>query len=298
MSDKNYVLITPARNEEAYIEKTIQAVIFQTVLPKKWVIVSDGSIDRTDEIVNNYVAKHNFMELVKTSGYAKRNFGSKNKAINLGYTLLKDIEYEYIGNLDADVSFDSSYYENILSKFQSNKKIGIAGGVRYDLCNGKFEKVIRSRNSVAGAFQLFRCECYETIGGYISLKYGGMDAVAEIMARMHGWKVESFPEIEVFHYRPTGTGTGNILNARFRNGVRDYLIGYHPLFQTLRVLRRTLKRRFLIGSFCWMCGYYWAALLRYKRPVSDDFIKYLRSEQITRLRSVFFTAKDSVSNNP
>ena len=49
-----YVLITPARNEEEFIEKTILSVISQTVLPQKWIIVSDHSTDRTNEIVEKY----------------------------------------------------------------------------------------------------------------------------------------------------------------------------------------------------------------------------------------------------
>jgi len=50
-----YVLITPARNEEAFIEKTLQSVIKQTILPAKWVIVNDGSTDATSSIVRPYL---------------------------------------------------------------------------------------------------------------------------------------------------------------------------------------------------------------------------------------------------
>lgn len=286
MQKVKYVLITPARNEEEYIEKTIKAVISQTILPIKWVIVSDGSTDRTEEIVCQYAKQHDFIDSVSTSSGEGRNFGSKAKAVEFGYQRLKQFEYEYVGNLDADISFDSDYYEKVFHKFQENDKLGIAGGVRYDWYKGRFRLQRCARNSVGGPFQLFRRNCYEAIGGYMPLKYGGIDAVAEIMARQHGWKVRSFPEIKVYHYRRTGTATGNVLTARFRDGAQDYAIGYHPLFEILRVLRNIIRSPVLLGSLLWMYGYIYAASCRYERPVSDDFVRYLRSEQLKRIWSL------------
>lgn len=283
---KPYVLITPARNEEAFIEKTIQAVIAQTVLPKKWVIVSDGSIDRTDEIVNQYAEKHDFISLVRRSGDQERNFGSKVKAFEFGYDRLRELEFDFVGNLDADVSFNSTYYEGVLSEFQDNPQLGLAGGIRYDFHNGRFHRLPCSRNSVGGPVQLFRRQCYESIGGYLPLEHGGIDAVAETMARMHGWEVESFPELEVYHYRRTGTASEGVLRARFRSGIRAYLIGYHVLFEISRGILRLLRQPPIIGSLAMLSGFGWASLKRYDRPVSDDFVRYLRSEQLARLRSV------------
>jgi glycosyltransferase involved in cell wall biosynthesis len=294
MNKNKYVLITAARNEEAYIEKTIQAVISQTILPKKWVIVSDGSTDKTDEIVERYTKKSEFIELVETTNDVNRNFGSKARALHIGCEHLGELDYQFIGNLDADISVEPSYYENILLKFQNNNKLGIAGGVRYDLQNRKFKKIITSSNSVAGAFQLFRRQCFETIGGYMPLEYGGIDAVAEIMARMYGWHVESFSHVKVYHNRPTASAEGNTFRAGFRYGVKFYLIGYHPLFMTLRILYRMCNRSILLRGPLEIFGYFWAALCRYERPVSDDFVKYLRLEQMNRLRSLNFTGKDSV----
>ncbi|MGH1362061.1 MAG: glycosyltransferase [Calditrichia bacterium] len=280
-----YTLITPARNEEAYLEKTIQTVIAQTILPQRWVIVSDGSTDRTDEIAGKYAAEYDFIQLIANDADAERNFGSKSKAIEYGYKQLSGIDYDYIGNLDADVAFAPNYYEQILTKFEENPKLGVAGGIRYDLVSGEtFEKVMCAKNSVGGPFQLFRRECYEKIGGYLPLKYGGVDAVAETMARMHGWQVQSFDEYRVNHFRRTGTAGRGIIHARFRAGIKDYLIGYHPLFQLLRGTYHMLGSPFLIGGAAFLSGYFWAALRRLKRPVSDEFVSYLRTEQMARLR--------------
>lgn len=281
-----YVLITAARNEEAYIGRTIDAVISQNQLPKKWIIINDGSTDSTADIVSRYSAQNAFIELVSVSGDKLRNFGSKAKSVNFGYRRMREISYDFVGNLDADVSFDLNYYENILSKFWANPKLGVAGGVRYDLHDNHFIKVKSARNSVGGPFQLFRRECFEEIGGYLPLKYGGIDATAEIMARMHGWEVQSFPEYRAYHYRRTGTASRNFVKSKIRMGIRDYLIGYHPLFQIFRCIFRLDEKPYVISALIWITGFLWAALMRMNRPVSDEFVKFLRSEQLKRIRSL------------
>ncbi|MFX0199832.1 MAG: glycosyltransferase, partial [Candidatus Hodarchaeota archaeon] len=178
MQKNSYVLITPARNEQDYIQKTIESVVSQTILPEKWVIVSDGSTDHTDEIVSHYAAKHDFIQFIRVSEHIQRNFWSKVHAFNAGYEQIKNTEYKFLGNLDADVSFNSNYYENVLLRFQTNPKLGIAGGIILELLNGQYVNQKLSLNSVAGAIQLFRRECYQDIGGYIPLTYGGVDSAA------------------------------------------------------------------------------------------------------------------------
>src|ERR1700747_1499442 len=105
-----YILITPARNEALFIEKTIVSVVAQTMRPIKWVIVSDGSTDATDDIVCKYVREYSWIELVRTPEHRERHFAAKVHAFNAGYARVKDLEYEIIGNLDADVSFDERDY--------------------------------------------------------------------------------------------------------------------------------------------------------------------------------------------
>jgi len=180
----SYVLITPAKNEEQFIEKTIQSVVKQTILPKKWIIVSDGSTDKTDSIIEKYTSLYPFIELLRKSNSGTRNFGAKAKAILFAYEKLQGLKFDLIGNLDADVSFDPDYYEYIIREFVLNPKLGIAGGLRYDLIKDKFYPLECAPDSVGGPFQLFRRSCYEEIGGYKPLLFGGIDAVAETSARM------------------------------------------------------------------------------------------------------------------
>ncbi len=280
----NYVLITPAKNEEDYIAQTIESVINQSIKPEKWVIVSDDSTDRTDDIVQSYADKYDFICFVKTANQPNRNFSSKVAAFNFGYEQLNGLEYDFIGNLDADMKLGSDYYENILEKFRQNPKLGIAGGVRMDIINGKSVKMRSARNSVAGGLQLFRRECYEKVGGYQYLKFGGIDAVAEISARMYGWEVESFSDIIAHHLKPTGTAAQNVFKQKFRAGVQFYLIGYHPVLPIVRYTARLFTKPIIIGSLISLTGYFWAWFRHYERPVSDKFVEYLRTEQKLRIK--------------
>jgi len=279
-----YVLITPACNEEAFIRKTIESVIHQTVLPVRWIIVNDGSIDHTANIVEAYTSKCEFMELINLNRNSIRVFSSKVRAFNSGFERVKSYDFNFIGNLDADIAFDKRYFERILEEFQKNSKLGIAGGNRFDLVNGEFIEISRSLNSVSGAVQLFRRECFSEIGGYLPLDRGGIDSVAESMARFQGWEVKTFPDVIFYHYRRTGTAENNIIKAKFNGGIRDYLIGYHPFFEIFRIISRIKNKPFVIGSLVWFLGYLWANIKNYKRPVPANFIKKLRKEQINRLK--------------
>ena len=288
MKKERYVLVTPAKNEEACIKGTIEAVLSQTILPRKWVIVSDGSTDRTDEFVALYAQKHHFIQLVKagrSSTGGQKNFGSKVKAFRAGYEELNDTPYDFLGNLDADVTFDPDYFERILEKFRINTRLGLAGGIIFELNEGKFVAQNMSLNSVAGAVQLFRREAYEAFGGYIPLNRGGIDAAAEIMTRMRGWQVQTFPEIRVLHHRRVSTGSSTILSTRFRQGITNYLLGYHPAFQIVSCLARAADQPYVVGGVATLLGYSWALIRRYKRAMPDDVIKYLRSEQMARISS-------------
>ncbi|MFK7849085.1 MAG: glycosyltransferase family 2 protein [Rhodothermales bacterium] len=290
MNEKRYVLVTPAKNEADFIEKTLASVVKQTIKPVKWVVVSDGSTDRTDEIVRQYAEEHDFVTLVRRDS-ATRHFGNKVHAFRAGYAALGDIAYDFVGNLDADIELPPDYYERILDKFIQDPKLGLAGGTRFDFCDGAFVKVHCARNSVGGPFQLFRRSCYEAFGGYIPLELGGIDAVAEIMVRQHGWRVSSFTDIIAHHYRCTGTAKGNIYQAAYRGGKKLYVIGYHPLFELVKLMRvRSVKGA--IANLYELAGYTKAALFRFKRQVPDEFVQYLRKEQVGRLKHMFMLRKD------
>jgi glycosyltransferase involved in cell wall biosynthesis len=285
----DYVLITAAKNEEPYIEETIKSVLAQTVLPKRWVIVSDGSTDQTDQIVAKYATYNKFIEFTRREGKNHTDFASKVHALNLGYKALKDLTYDFIGHLDADVSFDKEYYEKILAKFRQNPALGLAGGLIFQQRNGRFQsRPFNSSKSVAGSIQLFRRNCYGAIGGFIPLEAGGEDWYAEVMARARGWTVEAFPELKVFHHKPSKAARG-LLRDSIRQGIMDYSLGSHPLFEASKCICRIRERPFVVVAFMRLGGFLWCYWRRQKRQVPIQFIRYLRREQLERLKCTLFS---------
>ena len=283
VSKLSYVLITPARNEEAYIEKTIQSVISQKYLPKKWVIVSDGSTDRTDEIIQKYLISNSWIEFLRMPERRERQFAAKVQCFNAGCERIKDMSYDIIGSLDADISFESDYFAFLLSKFLEFPRLGVAGTPfmegpsRYDY---RFTNIAH----VSGACQLFRRECFEDIGGYVPIKAGGIDWIAVTTARMKGWTTRTFIEKTCFHHRPMGTGNSSQIVAWFRHGKKDYFLGGHPLWEMCRSLYQMSKRPYIIGGSLLLFGYTWAFLIRTEQPISEDLMKFHRSEQMQRLK--------------
>jgi glycosyltransferase involved in cell wall biosynthesis len=247
-----YVLITAARNEERYIEKTIQSVIKQTITPLKWVIVSDRSTDRTDEIVQKYANEHEYIELLKIQGDGGRSFESQVRAINAGHQILKNLPYKYICNVDADVTFPGNYIEMILERFGKDERLGIAGGFIYEEVGGVFASIFSKRRYlVANAAQMFRRSCFENIGGYIELKYGSHDTWVNVMAWKLGWKVENIQEIMVYHHRPILSAVGRFYKSKWNDGLMDYKIWNHPIYKEeyLKNLSNTIAGSNLDGSF-------------------------------------------------
>ena len=286
MSASNrYALITAARNEEAYIGATILSVTRQSILPVRWVIVDDDSSDRTYDIISEYAEKNAFILPVHLEKSKEWSFKSKANAVNFGHQHLKDLEYDFLGILDADITFDESYYERILDKFSQNPRLGLAGGIISEMNNGKYVAQSYYLNSVAGAIQLFRRECFEQVGGYIPSKRGGIDAIAEMMTRMHGWHVQSFPEITVNHLRPTGLTKSNIFKSRFIYGQRDYALGNHPLFMFLKCIHRFQERPYVVAGLLRMIGYGWSWIRKEPRPIPESVVAFIQREQIKRMRS-------------
>ena len=133
---------------------------------------------------------------------------------------------------------------------------------------------------------LFRRECYEDVGDFAPLRWGGEDTVANMMARRKGWKVRVFTELRACHHRRTGTAAASIWRARFRDGMGDYFLGYHPLFELAKCVRRIFEPPYVIGSVLRLCGYVRPRLSRQRPAMPADFIEYLRRYQIQRLLRV------------
>lgn len=283
----NYVLLTAARNEADYIEGTIQAVLTQTLRPRRWVIVSDGSRDKTDRIVQAYAGRSDFIVFARRDGGGEKvDFASKVLALRRGLAMLEDVPYDFIGNLDADITFDAAYYETLLGEFHKSPLLGIAGGILYEPHNGRFiPRYLSEAQYVPGAVQLFRRDCFNQVGGYPLSRWGGEDTVAVVTARMKGWQTRSVAGLQAFHHKVAAVTRGK-WREHFREGVMFHSLGSHPLVELLKSIRRMGKWPYVFLGAVRMYGYVWAAFSRQERAVSEEFVRYFRSEQWRRLRTI------------
>src|SRR6266850_8499099 len=279
-----YVLITPARNEAAFIELTLKSMTAQTVKPLKWVIVSDGSTDGTDEIVKRYAASNDWIELLRMPERKERNFAGKVHAFNAGYACVKDSDYEFVGSMDADLSFEADYFEFLLRKFEGQKSLGLVG-TPFKENNVGYDYRFVSIEHVSGACQLFRRECFETIGGYTPVRGGGIDLIAVTTARMKGWQTRTFPERVLIHHRAQGSAKYNSVMIRFKDGEKDYVLGGHPLWEMFRWVYQMSRRPFIIGGCALLAGYVSSFIRRKPKSVSPELQRFRRGEQMQRLKA-------------
>jgi biofilm PGA synthesis N-glycosyltransferase PgaC len=277
-----YVLITPARNEAEFLELTIESVVAQTVRPLKWVIVSDGSTDGMDDIVRKYAPDYPWMELVRMPERRERHFAGKVYAFNAGYAKVSGLEYDVIGNLDADVSFDQEYFEFLLRKFVENPRLGVAG-TPFRERSFQYDYRFTSIEHVSGQCQLFRRECFEEIGGFVPRKIGGVDLVAVITARMKGWQTRTFPEKPYNHHRKMGTATQTGLLIPFKLGRADYVLGSHPMWEFFKCIYQTTRHPILLAGSLRLAGFAWAMVSRVEKQVPADLIQFRRKEEMRRL---------------
>ena len=288
-----YVLITPARNEAEFIELTIQSVVKQSIKPMRWIIVSDGSTDGTDEIVRGYMTENPWIELVRMPERRERHFAGKVHAFNAGYARVQHVEYDVIGSLDADISFDEDYFSFLLKKLAENRALGLVGTPFKDGSAPIYDYQFVNIEHVSGACQVFRRVCFEQIGGYVPVKGGSIDHIAVLSARLKGWKTRTFTEKVCLHHRPMGTAQSSLLTARFKNGRKDYVMGNHPLWESFRAAYQMTKRPLVLGGLWLLAGYIWAAIRRVERPVSQELVALQRREQMHRLGNFLLRKKAS-----
>ena len=223
------------------------------------------------------------MHLLDTSRATGRSFSNKVNAFNTGLLFASHFDYQYIGNLDADISLQSNYFETIMTRFEKNKQLGIGGGMVSTSIAGQFVSQDVANDSVAGAVQFFRRACFEQIGGYLPLRQGGIDAAAEILARMHGWKVQTFSDLRVLEHRRTGSAVATPLSAKVNEGLRSQSLGYGFWFMLLRCIYRLTTPPVVIGSLATLYGYLKGVLSQNPIVLSPDVVRYLRNEQRQKL---------------
>ena len=290
MDNLKYIAISPVRDEAEYIEKTINSMEQQTILPKKWIIINDGSTDNTAEIIHTASKRLNWISVVDrpNRGFRKAGSGVIN-AFYDGFSKINGIKWKYLVKLDGDLSFEHDYFEKCFSYFEENKNLGIAGGLICKLKNGK---IINDSPGVPifhvrGATKIYRYNCWQDIKPLV--RAPGWDTIDEVKANRSGWATRTFYDLVLIQHKPTGSADGYWRNW-FKNGRANYVAGYHPLFMFGKCVKRMVQQPMIIVSTALLAGYISGYLKKIPRETDIDTIRYLRQEQLKRMmlkRSIY-----------
>jgi biofilm PGA synthesis N-glycosyltransferase PgaC len=281
MPETAYVIVSFARNEEDYIERTIKCVISQTIRPLEWIIVDDGSSDRTADIAQSYASQHPWIQVVRLPDRGRRDRGAGAvAAFYEGYECLDHRGYDFMAILDVDLSFDAIYFEELFRRFAASPSLGIAGGAVYNLRNGRWFIEKAPLDMVWGATKVYRRVCFERIGGLV--RSLGWDSIDTLKAQHLGWQTRTFTNLVVLHHRPIGGRSGGI-TAGLEKGKADYFMGSHPLYALARgVYRMGRDKPLIIAGLGILLGYFDSWIKREPRVDDPGLIAFLHRRQLRR----------------
>jgi biofilm PGA synthesis N-glycosyltransferase PgaC len=276
-----YVIVTPARDEETHLRSTIESVANQTIRPAEWIIVNDGSADKTGEIIDEYAAKYPWIRACHrpNRGFRKSGGGVVD-TFNDGYRMLTVKDFDFIVKLDGDLSFEPDYFEKCFNNFDNDPSLGVGGGVICYVENGQKSFEQNPAFHVRGATKIYRRATWDAIGGFWPAP--GWDTMDEVKASMLGWTTRSFPDLHLVHHRHTGAADG-VWGNLVKNGRANYICGYHPLFMMTKCAYRFGQKPYIIGSAALFYGFVTGYLKRIPQVNEPQTIQYLRKQQIARL---------------
>ncbi len=280
-----YYIVIPSHNEEEFIALTLQSLVDQTVLPAKIVVVNDNSTDNTATIVLEFASKFPFISLVNKTSDAIHLPGSKViQAFQAGYETV-DENYDLIVKADADLIFPNNYFETVISHFQSDAKIGMAGGFAYIEKNGEFIlENLTDKDHIRGAFKAYRKETFKQIGGLRPAM--GWDTVDELLCKYYNWKVVTDSTLKVKHLKPTGANYNKI--ARFKQGEAFYTLGYGFLITAIASAKLALMKKKPLLFLDYIQGYWMAKKSNKTMLVTPDQEKFIRKYRLKKMKEKLF----------
>jgi glycosyltransferase involved in cell wall biosynthesis len=283
MNDRTrYIVITPVRDEADHIERTIASVVHQTVRPHRWIVVDDGSIDGTAQVLDRHAAEHEWITVVHRGNRGFRSAGGGvMEAFLSGYDRA-DANWDYLVKLDGDLSFAPDYFEACFGRFEADPTLGIGGGTVCQIEGGslRVDATGDPPFHVRGATKIYRRACWEAIG--LPVVAAGWDTIDEVKANRFGWSTRTFPDLNVVQHKPTGAAAGKWADA-FKNGRANYMTGYHPVFMLAKCAKRSMRRPLLLEATALLAGYCSGYLQRIPSVVDPATIRYVRDQQLRRL---------------
>jgi glycosyltransferase involved in cell wall biosynthesis len=286
--NRAYVVISPCRDEAAYLRQTLNTVIQQTVRPALWVIVDDGSTDDTPRILSEYSAQHDWIKIITRNDRGKRAVGpGVVDAFYAGYNTIDPQHYEYLCKLDLDLRLPPRYFELLIDRMEADRRIATCSGKAYIEEAGRLINEGHGDDMSLGMTKFYRISSFQAIGGFVrEVMWDGIDCHR---CRMNGWIACSWHDADLrfVHLRPMGSSQQSIYIGRMRHGFGQYFMGTSLLFMMASAISRLPQRPYVLGSLAMIWGWLDAAFHRRPRYNDPVFRRFLRKYQ----RSVLLFGK-------
>lgn len=302
LAEKSYVLISPCRNESAYMRQTLDTVAAQTILPALWVIVDDGSTDATPEILAEYAGQHDWVRIVTRKDRGRRAVGpGVIDAFYDGYSTINPDDYEYLCKLDLDLRLPLRYFETLISRMEANPLIATCSGKSYIEKEGVLVNERHGDETSLGMSKFYRVSCFKELGGFVrEVMWDGIDCHR---CRMKGWIACSWdddPELRFVHLRPMGSSQQSIYTGRMRHGYGQYFMGTGLLYMLASAVYRIPEKPYVLGGLAILWGWLRSAIQRKPRYDDPEFRQFLRHFQwrsliVGKRRAVEETRRDCKS---
>lgn len=277
---RSYVIISPCRDESKFMRRTLDSVVNQTIKPAKWLIVDDGSTDNSAEILAEYSAQYNFIEVVtlENRGYRKVGPGVVD-AFYEGYKLLGSQHYDFLCKLDLDLDLPPRYFEILINKMDQNPRIATCSGKPYNEIDGRLVSEQRGDEMSVGMTKFYRRAAFEQIGGFV--REVMWDAIDCHRCRQLGWIACSWdePDLRFIHLRIMGSSQDNVYVGRMRHGFGQYFMGTGIVYMFVTSVYRMLHRPFVLGGAAMFWGYLKSNLAQEKRLDDPKLRQFIRHYQ-------------------
>lgn len=281
------VVVSPCRDEERTLERTIACMRTQTHPPLRWVVVDDGSSDRTPEILAKAAAEIPWLRVVRRSDRGRRVLGAGVIAAFDDGLASVDVDYDFVAKMDVDLEFPPRYLECLLGHFACDPRLAAASGKVYRHEGGRLVEEFMIDEMVAGQFKLYRREAFERIGGFVrEVMWDGIDFHR---ARMEGFRTASLsdPDLRIIHLRLMGSSDRSIWRGRLRWGRGQWFMGSAFPYVLASGLFRMRETPYVVGGLLIVAGYLAAALRGDERYEHPGFRRSLRRWQYDRLRALW-----------
>ena len=284
MDSRDYIVISPCRDEAEYMERTLESVVNQKLPPKLWLIVDDGSTDDSAKILDKYAKNYEFIKVLSRENRGFRSVGpGVIDAFYAGLATINLDEFQYICKLDLDLELPNTYFSTLVEKMEADPRLGSCSGKPYNEKDGKWVSERRGDEMSVGMTKFYRKDCFIQIGGFV--REVMWDAIDCHKSRQLGWKTVSWdcPELNFLHLRVMGSSQNGVLQGRARHGFGQYFMGTGILYMLLTCIYRAVEYPIIIGGAAMFYGYIKAMIKRSPRHSDEALTREIRSFQITSL---------------